>query len=135
MTARIIQRKRIYCERCGNYFKLDVKKEKMCSGSLLTLICNYIMFLLVILGFIVGILVLDAYLKTYNAKSHPDSPIPNLNLNATESGIIKWFSSKVDYTQAFSFKLSVRWTDLLPMFLILTVLVLWCFYFHLNRVI
>ena len=35
MTALIIHKKRIYCDKCGKYYKLFVKQEKLCSGSLL----------------------------------------------------------------------------------------------------
>ena len=63
MTASIIQKKRIYCEKCGQYFKLFVKQEKLCSGKLLQSICNYVLFVIFLLCCVVGVLVLDAYLK------------------------------------------------------------------------
>ena len=68
MTAQIINKKRIYCEKCGQYYKLFVKQEKLCSGPLLQLICNYILFLVFICGCTVGIIVFDSYLKTLYAK-------------------------------------------------------------------
>ena len=40
-----------------------------------------------------------------------------------------------DYAAAFNIRRSVRWTDLIPMFFILLILLIWCFYFHLNRVL
>lgn len=73
MTASIIHKKRIYCDRCGNYYKLFVKQEKLCSGQLLTLVCNYIAVLIFTFGCIIGILIFDSYLKTVYAKSRPET--------------------------------------------------------------
>lgn len=40
-----------------------------------------------------------------------------------------------DYSLPFNIRKSVAWTNLIPLFLVLLVLILWCFFFHLNRVI
>lgn len=40
-----------------------------------------------------------------------------------------------DYTKEFDIINSVRWTALIPLFMILVVLMSWCFYFHFTRAI
>jgi len=137
MTASIIHKKRIYCDKCGNYYKLFVKQEKLCSGQLLTLICNYVAVLIFTFGCIIGILILDSYLKTVYAKKNPDETekIYKENEKSLGVGILGRLSMNPDYLKSFDIKKSVRWTDLIPLFLVLLVLILWCFFFHLNRVI
>ena len=136
MTASIIHKKRIYCEKCSNYYKLFVKQEKLCSGQLLTLICNYIAVLIFTVGCIIGILIFDSYLKTVHAKSQPvaSQQIFQRDRNRV-GGFLGWLHMNPDYSRPFNIKKSVRWTDLIPMFLIILILILWCFFFHLNRVI
>lgn len=136
MTASIIQKKRIYCERCGNYFKLFVKQEKLCSGQLLQLICNYVVFLIVVFGAIVGVLIFDSYLKTKYAEKNPDNVKSIYEKNKSrEGGLFGWMSSNPNYSKSFSLRRSVQWTNLIPLFFIFALLILWCVYFHINRVI
>jgi hypothetical protein len=71
MTAHIIHRKRIFCEKCNHHYKLFIKQEKLCSGQLLQLICNYLFSFVVIIGGIIGIIVFDGYLKTDRAAAKP----------------------------------------------------------------
>ena len=136
MTASIIHKKRIYCEKCGNYFKLFVKQEKLCSGQLLTLICNYVAVLVFTFGCILGILIFDSYLKTLHAKVEPElTESIHKDNKKREKGLLGRLSMNPDYSLPFNIRKSVAWTNLIPLFLVLLVLILWCFFFHLNRVI
>ena len=71
-TARIIREMRIYCDKCGDAFNLFIKQEKMCSGRLISLLTKYFLFLLAMFAAAAIFLILDAYLKTRQAKEEPE---------------------------------------------------------------
>lgn len=83
----------------------------------------------------IGILILDSYLKTLYAKDNKAEVQSTFNANQKrEKGFIKWLSNNPDYTKDFAIKKSVRWTDLIPIFIILLIIIIWCFQFHVNKV-
>ena len=72
MTGRIVYDKSMVCQKCGCYYKLSIKKEKVCSGKFLQLCLKYIMIMIAILFFAFLALIQDAYLKHEYANKNPE---------------------------------------------------------------
>lgn len=68
----------------------------MCSGPLLQLICNYIIFMVLTFGCIVGIVVFDSYLKSVQAKNEP--ALQSSYASEKTTGLMGWLGSNPDYT-------------------------------------
>lgn len=72
MTAKIVFDKRIACNKCGMYYKLFIKKEKVCSGKFLELMLKYCMIIILLMVVAALFLIQDAYLKYQFAKKEPE---------------------------------------------------------------
>ena len=133
MTAQVIYNKNICCERCDSYYKLFIKKERLCSGPLLALLTKYFLILLGLL-FLAGLLlILDAFLKCEYAKDHPEEIEAYLNKYAKFEKDFPWMPAIPDHRKEFNVYTSVWWLDLVAIGFLLSILLTWCFFFHLDR--
>ena len=108
ITALILHRQRIYCEKCKGYYYLLARWEKICTSRFISRMIKYIiiLFLLILVSGI--FIVIDAFLKTQEAKE--------ADLLASTSD------------DSFKFR-QVYWIVLVPMLIVLLITFVWCFYF------
>lgn len=129
-TARLIREQRIYCDGCGSAFNLFIKQEKMCSGKLISLLTKYFLFLLIMLGCAALFLIVDAWLKTMQARDEPEVALATMKALEKEARNNPLnFSVVPNYTKDFNIQTSVRWTDMFHIVLIQIILMSWCFYY------
>ena len=69
LTALVVQNQQIFCKKCGAYYKLYVKSEKLCSAQLFTVIWRYICLFLLLVAFAQSTLLLDSFLKQNTRKA------------------------------------------------------------------
>ena len=134
MTARIVYDKQIICEKCGCYYKLSIKKEKVCSGKFLQLCLKYIMIMIVLLLAAFVALIQDAYLKHRYAKKNPEVVGEYLYIMKKKYSEA-WFNFQdpIDWREPFSVWKSIYWLDMIYISILLAILQTWCFSFHLSR--
>ena len=53
-------------------YDIFVKKEKLCNGKLISLLCNYFIFVIFIFLCAAVVLIIDGYLKTMEAHKDLD---------------------------------------------------------------
>lgn len=133
-TARLIREQRIYCDKCGDAFNLFIKQEKMCSGKLISLLTKYFLFLLAMLLTAALFLIVDAWLKTRQAREEPEVALKTMKALEKEARNNPLnFSVVPNYTETFNIQTSVRWTDMFHIVLIQIILMSWCFYYQFTR--
>lgn len=91
----------------------------MCSGKLISLLVKYFLFLVIMLVCAALFLIVDAILKTRQAKFEPEiakETIEKLKQERIDNAFN--FSIVPDYTEEFSITSSVRWTDMIHIVLI-----------------
>ena len=71
-TAKILHDKVINCTKCGCYYKLSIKKEKLFNKEFTAVLLKYTMLNVVLMFMALSFLVFDAYLKCEYAKLYPD---------------------------------------------------------------
>ena len=136
MTAHVIRNNNIHCLKCDTAYDLFVKKEKFCNPKLICLLFNYLVFMLLIVFIAAVALVLDGYLKTYNAHLDPVQAQKNHEFLKYEREIHPWsFNFVPDYRLPFSLTGSVRWTDLIHLVFIQGILMGWCMQYELTKTI
>lgn len=72
LTAQIIQNQRIYCDKCGSQYNFFVQQENLCSAKLITLVMKYFLMVILLFSITTGFLILDGFMKTRYAKTHPE---------------------------------------------------------------
>jgi len=80
MTAQIILKKSIYCEKCEFQYNLFVKEEALCSGMTSSLFMRYMFFLVSLTLFTAFILIADGMLKTASAQSSKHEKVKDEDL-------------------------------------------------------
>ena len=113
-----------------------IKKEKKCSAKLVSLLLKYFLFLLAMLGCAALFLVVDAWLKTQQAKVEPEVAEQTRQSlkEEREKNMFNW-SIVPDYNQKFNITTSVRWTDMFHIVLIQIILMSWCFYYQFTKAV
>ena len=134
MTAKIVYDRQITCEKCRCYYKLSLKKEKVCSGKFLQLCLKYIIIMIVLLLFAFVALIQDAYMKHEYAKKYPEVIAEYLaSMKRKHNQAWYVFQDPIDWRETFDIWKSIYWLDMIYISIILATLQTWCFSFHLSR--
>ena len=78
-TAKILHDRVINCTKCGCYYKLRIKKEKLFNKEFTAVMVKYSILNIVLMCMAVSFLAMDAYLKCEYAKLHPDEIGANID--------------------------------------------------------
>ena len=103
MSANVVRNNTIFCTQCDMVYDIFVKKEKFCNDKLMRLFSSYTIFTVGILIVSAAVLVLDAYLKTFEAHKDLAKATKNHEFLKHERLIHPWsFNIVPDYREPFS---------------------------------
>ena len=97
LTAKIIQTKKIFCNKCDDHYKLHLSKH---SVSIVGAVLRYIIIICLVVAFGALICILDGYLKCRRSGADGKRTFTSrISLVGSEGSIFKFFEECVDFDQ------------------------------------
>jgi hypothetical protein len=126
MTALIIRKQQIYCNKCKGCYNIFIKQENFCSNKIFQLLAKYFVLFLLLVIATCAFLILDAYIKTQYAQENPEEAKELNEYLIDKYSAYPILGRPPDYTKEFSLKESVRWTYLYYLLSIEFILIFRC---------